>query len=209
LKQSLLHTAEMPTGARDKLLFAALQLFVSKGFKETSILELVELARVSKTTFYQFFSSKEELLVRLFEQLAEEIMTEVHQAVRREERIAYKAYAGIRRYIELCTQHESVAHLLLVASVGISKEVEAVRRQAHVRFSELISDMVQGMLPVTVPGREIQIVAKAMVGAINEVVIQRVADGGDFSDLDQVARLLNRIVVGSFTHLAVGPKMPI
>jgi AcrR family transcriptional regulator len=189
------------------MLFAALQLFTSKGFKETSILELVELARVSKTTFYHFFSSKEELLVRLFEQLAEEIMTEVHQAVRGEERIAYKAYAGIRRYIELCTQHESVAHLLLVASVGISKEVETVRRQAHARFSELISDMVRGMLPDTVPGREIQIVAKAMVGAINEVVIQRVADGGDFSDIDQVARLLNRIVVGSFTHLAVGPKM--
>ncbi|WP_375162190.1 TetR family transcriptional regulator [Fictibacillus sp. WQ 8-8] len=34
------------------MLYAALHLFTSKGFKETSVLEIVETARVSKTTFY-------------------------------------------------------------------------------------------------------------------------------------------------------------
>ena len=76
----MLHVTKMPTEAKDKLLYAALQLFTTKGFKETSILEVVEQARVSKTTFYRFFRSKEELLVCLFELLANEVLKEVEEA---------------------------------------------------------------------------------------------------------------------------------
>jgi AcrR family transcriptional regulator len=207
LNQALLHTTEMPAGAREKMLFAALRLFTTKGYRETSILEVVEAARVSKTTFYNNFTGKEDLLVRLFEQLTEEILGEVGQAVQEEKRVTYKAYAGIRRYIDLCIRRESVAQLLLIASVGISKEVEAVRREAHERFSRLISDTVKEWLPENVPDGEIRTVARAMVGAINEVVIQRVMDGSGFSDIDQLARLLNRIVVGSFSNLVAGCRI--
>lgn len=207
MNQALLHTTEMPTGAREKMLFAALKLFTTKGYRETSILEVVEAARVSKTTFYNNFNNKEDLLVRLFEQLAEEILGEVREAVQKEKRVTYKAYAGIRRYIDLCIRRVSVTQLLLVVSVGISKEVEAVRRKAHERFSRLISDTVKELLPEEVSDEEIRTVARAMVGAINEVVIQRVMDGSGFSDIDQLARLLNRIVVGSFSALVVGRRI--
>lgn len=207
MNQVLLHTTEMPVGARDKMLFAALRLFTTKGYRETSILEVVEVARVSKTTFYNHFTGKEELLVRLFEQLAEEILGEVGQAVQKEERVSYKAYAGIRKYIDLCIRRVSVAQLLLVVSVGISKNVEKVRREAHERFSRLIRDTVKEWLPKEVSDGEIRTVARAMVGAINEVVIQRVMDGSDFSDIDQLARLLNRIVVGSFSNLVDGCRL--
>jgi AcrR family transcriptional regulator len=202
--QPLLFTTKMPQHARDKILFAALQLFTSKGFQETSILEVVETAHVSKTTFYNFFRNKEELLVRLFEQLAEEILDEVKRAVREEKQATYKGFAGIRRYIQLCTERDSVARLLLITSAGVSGEVEAVRRKAHARFARLFQQTAREVMPERVSEVEIQVVSKAMVGAINEVVIQRVADGSEEMDIDHLARLLNRIVVSSFTNLTVG-----
>lgn len=202
--QPLLFTTKMPQHARDKIQFAALQLFTSNGFQETSILEVVEMARVSKTTFYNFFRNKEELLVHLFEQLVEEILDEVKRAVREENRPTYKGYAGIRRYIQLCTERDSIARLLLITSAGVSGEVEAVRRKAHARFARLFQGTAREVMPEGVSETEIRVVSKAMVGAINEVVIQRVADGSDEMDIDHLARLLNRIVVGSFTYLAVG-----
>lgn len=200
----MLFVTKMPTEAKDKLLYAALHLFTTKGFKETSILEVVEQARVSKTTFYRFFRNKEELLVHLFELLANEVLKEVEEAVRQEVQIAYKGYAGIRRYIEICVTRSTVAKLLLVESVGVSKAVENMRRKAHLRFAKLIDRIVQEILPATKQNLDARIISQAMVGAINEVVIQNLFQSEETVDLDRLARLLNRILVSSYVNFSVG-----
>ncbi|WP_462408732.1 TetR/AcrR family transcriptional regulator [Neobacillus sp. Marseille-QA0830] len=199
----MLFISEMPKEAKEKILFAGLMLFTHDGFKNTSVLDIVELARVSKTTFYQHFSSKEQLMAYLFDVLAAEIMEEVKLAVSNEHRTAYKAYAGIHRYIEICFTNIKAANLVLVESVGVSPEVEKVRSEAHRRFAGMMAEMVQGVLPNTVSEQEIRIVSQGMVGAINEVVIQNYNEDGDsLVHFDDLARLLNRIVIASFVSLA-------
>ncbi|MEH7335358.1 TetR/AcrR family transcriptional regulator [Neobacillus drentensis] len=193
----------MPKEAKDKILYAGLSLFTSAGFKNTSVLDIVEMARVSKTTFYQHFTSKENLMAGLFEVLFSEIISEVKQASEQENRNAYKAYFGIRRYIEICFSDVKVAGLMLVESVGVSQEVEKVRSDAHRRFAQLIFETVQGLLPSTVSEIEMQLVSQAMVGAINEVVVQNYnVDGGTRVSYDDLARLLNRIVISAFVNLS-------
>ncbi|MBA4495550.1 TetR/AcrR family transcriptional regulator [Paenactinomyces guangxiensis] len=199
----MLFTTQMPAEPRDKMFYAALHLFTTKGFKETSILEIVEQARVSKTTFYHYFHSKEELLVRLCKQLAEEMLEEVEIAVQSEEKLSYKAYAGIHRYIEICVTRSTVAKLLLMESVGVSQAVEEVRREAHRRFADLIDRTVQSVILTSLSAEEVRVVSQAMVGAINEVVIQNIFESGENVHLDQLARLLNRIVVGAFVNLSL------
>jgi AcrR family transcriptional regulator len=200
---NLLFLQEMPLEARDKILFAALDLFTSKGYKKTTILNVVELARVSKTTFYHHFNSKEELLVCLFKQLAAEIIAEIEDAVKQEEKITYKAYAGIRRYVEICVMQSRAAKLLLVESVGISQTVEKVRREAHQIFADQIFQTVQNVITESLSRDEIRIISQAMVGAINEVVVQNLFASEKMVDINALARLLNRIVVGSFVNLSL------
>jgi TetR/AcrR family transcriptional regulator, cholesterol catabolism regulator len=48
---------------KDKLTEHSIQLFEKKGFKETSIQDIVDSIGVTKGTFYYYFSSKEELLM--------------------------------------------------------------------------------------------------------------------------------------------------
>jgi AcrR family transcriptional regulator len=165
---------------------------------------VVEQARVSKTTFYRFFRSKEELLVCLFELLANEVLKEVEEAVLREEQIAYKGYAGIRRYIEICVNRSTVAKLLLVESVGVSKAVERMRRTAHLRFADLIDRIVQEILPPAKQNQDARIISQAMVGAINEVVMHNLFRSDEKIDTDHLARLLNRIMVSSYVNFSFG-----
>jgi len=92
---------------------------------------------------------------------------------------------------------------VLVESVGVSPEVEKVRSEAHRRFAGMMFEMVQGLLPKTVLEQEIRIVSQAMVGAINEVVIQNYNDEGNgIVHFDELARLLNRMVIAAFVNLA-------
>jgi TetR/AcrR family transcriptional regulator len=51
--------------SREKILEAARQLFATKGFAETSVDEIAELAGVAKGTIYTHFSSKDEILVTI------------------------------------------------------------------------------------------------------------------------------------------------
>ncbi|MCM3765029.1 TetR/AcrR family transcriptional regulator [Neobacillus niacini] len=199
----MLFVTEMPKEARDKILYASLVLFTNESYKNTSVLDIVEMARVSKTTFYQHFSSKEELIETLFKEVFFEIIEEVNLAINKENRTAYKAYAGIRRYIEICFTDVKVANLMLVESVGVSQGVEKARSEAHRQFAQLMFQTVQGLLPATVSKTEIRIVSQAMIGAINEVVVQNYNETEDgLVHFDELARLLNRIVVAAFVNLS-------
>ena len=42
------------------------QLFIDKGFHATSINDIIEYSGISKGTFYNYFSSKNELIIELF-----------------------------------------------------------------------------------------------------------------------------------------------
>lgn len=199
----MLFMTEMPKEAKEKILYAGLVLFTEGGFKNTSVLDIVELARVSKTTYYQHFSSKEDLMAKLFAELSSEIIEEVSREIDKESRIAYKAYAGIHRYIQICFTDVKVANLLLVESVGVSQEVEKARSDAHRRFAQLMFQTVQGLLPETVSSTELHIVSQAMIGAINEVVVQNHhGSEGERVNFEELARLLNRIVIGAFVNLS-------
>lgn len=50
---------------KDKITEKSIQLFVKKGFTETSIQDIVDALGVTKGTFYYYFTSKEELLMNI------------------------------------------------------------------------------------------------------------------------------------------------
>ncbi|WP_176215176.1 TetR/AcrR family transcriptional regulator [Cytobacillus gottheilii] len=51
-------------------------LFIEKGFQATSIQEILESSRISKGTFYNYFSSKSELLIEIIKWLHEKLEDE-------------------------------------------------------------------------------------------------------------------------------------
>lgn len=57
------------------MLKSAHKLFVEKGFQATSIQDIVEDSGISKGTFYNYFSSKNELVIKIFESVYDELET--------------------------------------------------------------------------------------------------------------------------------------
>jgi predicted thioredoxin/glutaredoxin len=119
-----------------------------------------------------------------------------------EPRVAYKAFAGIYRYLDICFTNPAIAHFILLESVGISEEVETVRREAMQSFADLIFVFAYQEFPNQVREEEIRIVSQAMVGAVNEVVIRNVSEANQDLDIEELARLLNRLIIGAFVNLS-------
>lgn len=55
-----------------QIISAARKLFIEKGYAETSILDIIAVANISKGTFYNHFSSKSECLIAILEETREE-----------------------------------------------------------------------------------------------------------------------------------------
>ena len=56
------------------VLLAAQRLFIEKGFRSTSVQDIIDEAKISKGTFYNYFSSKNECIVSILENAREETM---------------------------------------------------------------------------------------------------------------------------------------
>ncbi|QFF98834.1 TetR/AcrR family transcriptional regulator [Psychrobacillus glaciei] len=57
-----------------KVLLAAQRLFIEKGFRSTSVHDIIEEAKISKGTFYNYFSSKNECIIAIIENAKEETL---------------------------------------------------------------------------------------------------------------------------------------
>ena len=70
-----------PVGTRKAVIDAAVRLFSEKGFATTSVQEIVEGAEVTKGAFYHHFSSKEDVLLQIRDEIAREMLQNAQNAV--------------------------------------------------------------------------------------------------------------------------------
>jgi AcrR family transcriptional regulator len=70
-----------PDVRRSELLEHALALFLSRGYDNASLNDIIAEAGISKGAFYHYFSSKEELLTVLAERFARQMLTELEHVL--------------------------------------------------------------------------------------------------------------------------------
>lgn len=157
---------------RQRLAEAALYLFATRGYNVTSVDEIVARAKVSKSAFYEFFTSKEHCFQELLTQeggaLIREVLAEAATGRNHRERLR----AGISRFVHSCFERSSVARLLIVESVGLSAAVDQVRHELQGRFADAVAEEVRHALlhDAFYAGRDPQVFGRAVVGAVNDSV---------------------------------------
>src|ERR1041385_4645865 len=67
-------------GARERLVLAAVDLFIEQGYDQTTVTQIAERAGVTKSTFFRHFPDKRELLVAGQETLSRLLAEGIAQA---------------------------------------------------------------------------------------------------------------------------------
>jgi AcrR family transcriptional regulator len=156
---------------RQRLLDAALSLFVEQGFHDSSVEDIVAAARTSKSAFYEHFESKEDCCRQLLEQEGGALISAVKAAAAAGGDHRQRTRLGIGAFVRTCAQQGKAARLLLVESVGLSESVEAVRHRLHGQFAELVEAEVrhaQGAGDEGLLGVDPALFGRVVVGAVNE-----------------------------------------
>jgi AcrR family transcriptional regulator len=185
-----------------RLLDAARDVFAQRGYAGASIEEIVARARVSRSTFYDFFATKEECLLAVFWEGSERLIATMREVALADLAIDVKVRAGVERFVETLASDPAMAQVVLIEAVGAGEKVEQARTRARGLFTEVIESQLRDV-PFwrERPAQEAQVAAMATMAAIAEPVSHLVATG----ELDQWRSLTEPLA--RYALRALGPDL--
>jgi AcrR family transcriptional regulator len=187
-------TLESPT--RDRLLQAALDVFADRGYHGATVDDIVAASETSKGAFYHYFPSKQGVFLTLLDQLAGMVEAGVETAIEHEEGGLAKVEAALRVVLEVAAGRRDLAKILLIEAAALGPEFEQSRVGIHRRFAGLIQrHLDRAVADGDIPPQDTALASAAWIGAVNEIVTQRLTTGGDLlAGLPFVRTLLLRSI---------------
>lgn len=168
---------------RRRLLDAMSQVVADKGYAVATIADLAAEARVSRRTFYEHFSGKQECLIALYESASEQALGVLKTAIDPRRDWHTQVEQAMGAYLSVLAGNPALLSTVFIAILGLGPEGLAARRRANQRLAEFILQVVNA--PAAKPARKqplALVYANAIVGAVHELILQAIED-------DRAARL--------------------
>jgi AcrR family transcriptional regulator len=171
---------------RRLLLAAALELFGTQGYAKSPIDLLCQTAGVGTNSFYDLFSSKEDVLVALYDDLTTDLRDAVATAYLTHRDSDDPIRPLVSAFVHRAVDDPRVAQVAFIEAAGVSPVVEAHRRDTRNSFvagleaiGRDLRDAATGTTPVDESrrtGPSPRRNAVALVGAIIEMTVDWLHD---------------------------------
>ncbi len=173
-------------GHRARLIDAMAQAIEEKGFRETTVADVVRIARTSRRTFYEYFEDREACYLALFDDTNATMMDEIADAVQPDQPLEAQVDQAMDAYIANVTAHPElyrsfVRELPALGNPGAERQLAVIER-----FAELLVGLVEsgrqvqpdlGARPLTLE------TAIIIVGGLRELAVISLQRGGDVRQL--------------------------
>ena len=172
---------------RAQVLRHAKRIFARKGYHRTNVADIISRAGIARGTFYLYFQNKKDL----FEELLEQVVTEVRERVLRlrvgtdqPNPVEQLRDNLIRVFSYLLTERE-LTDILLNHSTGFDRELDERIQTFYDRIAALIQRSLDlGVEMSLVRGCDTRIASYAILGGIKEVVAMASrTENADFAKL--------------------------
>jgi TetR/AcrR family fatty acid metabolism transcriptional regulator len=192
--------ADAPTpGKRERILDAAVKVFAAEGFYNAKVSQIAEAAGIADGTIYLYFKSKDELLISLFEDRMDRVLSTLRGALAEPHRSAGERLRRvIDVHLELVEQNPEMAEVI---TVELRQSRKFIREYHNPKFAEFLR-LIAGAISDGQKRGELrgdvdpQLTARAQFGALDELarawIVRTPRDGGE---LGRVAQLLGTLFV--------------
>jgi len=171
---------------RRRLLEGMAHAVAAKGYGDTTIADIVREASVSRRTFYEHFSTKAECLIALYEAASHNALKVLRDAIDPAHEWQAQLQSAMAAYLGCMAQNPVLMRTLFIEILGLGAEGLESRRRVNREIADFVLSVVNGS--ATREGPLSPLMAMAIVGAINELILQ-------YIEQDRVAQL----------HELVGP----
>ncbi|MFD1577138.1 TetR/AcrR family transcriptional regulator [Ramlibacter ginsenosidimutans] len=155
---------------RGRLLEGMAIAVAQKGYADTTIADIVREASVSRRTFYEYFATKADCLVALYEAASHNALKVLRAAIAQPHAWEQRVEDALRAYLECMASNPVLMRTLFVEILHLGAEGLAARRRVNQEIAEYMLEVV-GRDKVTPQ------LAMAVVGGIHELVLQAIEEG--------------------------------
>ncbi len=136
--RSGLSRAQVVANQRSRIFAGLAAALVYHGYEDTRIADVIELAGVSRATFYQHFEGKQACFAAAYDDGVEQIVAAVEEAVGGERAWANRVAAGLRAGLQFLAADPPRAHLLLVESLAAARPARLEHERSLERLAETL-----------------------------------------------------------------------
>jgi AcrR family transcriptional regulator len=182
--RSGLSRAEVIENQRRRIFEGLAAALAYHGYEDTKITDVVELAGLSRATFYEHFRGKEACFAAAYEDGVERLAAAAEAASIGEPRWTLQLADGLRAGLEFLAADPSLAHLLLVESLAAARPARLEHERSLARLAEALRP------PVALAGGEVpEETLRLLAGGLASHLSGRVL-GGEAKDLAEDHDLL-------------------
>jgi AcrR family transcriptional regulator len=179
---------------RSRLLVAGLELFGTVGWQGATIERLCSEASVATRSFYEEFSSREDLLKAVYEQVMNGVLETVLPIVQASKgSLEERVRTGLNGYVGYLTEDPRRAKVAN-REIRVAGVLESDRHAMVLRFAEVIRAVadLEG-------GAQGHLLGVALAGAVSEVLVDWVAHAEPRPPTQPMIDTLVRVYVGAIT----------
>ena len=143
-----------------------------KGFAATTIADIVRRAELSKRTFYEEFSDKDECFLALYREVSGVVITALRQSFSPESSWSDRAHAVVKTYLKSLRKRPALTRAFFLELNAAGPRAISARREVLDDFAAFVCDLVaesrgprQALRVLSPP------MALALVAGINELVL--------------------------------------
>ncbi|HEX4669001.1 MAG TPA: TetR/AcrR family transcriptional regulator [Solirubrobacterales bacterium] len=136
--RSGLSRAEVMAIQRRRILDGVAAALAYHGYEDTKITDIVELAGVSRPTFYEYFEGKEQCFAAAYGDGVERLVAAAEAAVADESDWAARLSLALSASLAFLAADPPLAHLLLVESLAASRPARIEHERSLARLAEAL-----------------------------------------------------------------------
>lgn len=177
-----------PDEFRRRLLDGLVAAIRERGFRDSTIADVVRHARTSRRTFYEHFASKQDCFIALLRDSNAEMVRQIAAAVDSHAPWQTQVQQAIEAWIGSAQSEPAVTLSWIRETPALGEDARQLQREALEAFIVLIQRLTDtpelraaGVLP---PPRQYAIM---LLGGLRELIATTVEDGGDVDDIIGVA----------------------
>lgn len=172
---------------RERLLVAMADATAAKGYANVAVADVIERAGVSRRSFYEHFTNKEDAFLAAYDAGVTGLLNAIGEAEEAaaaaadpEGGLLARARAGTEVYLQVLADNPAFARTFLIEVLGAGPAALERRDVVHARFAQRLADAFDA-IAAGVEGetaRPADYVFRAAVGAIHELVMDTLLKRG-------------------------------
>jgi AcrR family transcriptional regulator len=169
--RSGLSRAEVTANQRRRIFDGMAAALAYHGYEDTKITDVVELAGLSRATFYEHFRGKEACFAAAYEDGVERLAEAIEAAASREERWAIRLSDGLQVGLDFFAADPALAHLLLVESLAAARPARLEHERSIERLAEALHPAAEMPGGEVVPEETLRLLAGGLASHISGRVL--------------------------------------